>query len=80
LNPLTFAPHVILRELGLDFELISVDTPTQKYGLKATGEFQKINPSGKIPVRNGIKNMFFYFGLRFLRKCRQDYLIQQSKN
>ena len=46
----SFAPHVILRELGLDFELITVDTPTQKYGLKATGEFQKVNPGGKIPA------------------------------
>lgn len=46
----SFAPHVILRELGIDFELITVDTPTQKYGLKASGEFQKVNPGGKIPA------------------------------
>ncbi|MBT5717794.1 MAG: glutathione transferase GstA, partial [Opitutae bacterium] len=46
----SLAPHIILRELGLDFELVTVDTPEQKYGLKATGEFQKINPGGKIPA------------------------------
>ena len=46
----SLAPHIILRELGLDFELNSVDTPEQKYGLKATGEFQKVNPGGKIPA------------------------------
>ena len=46
----SFAPHIILRELDIDFELVSVDTPEQKYGLKATGEFQKVNPGGTIPA------------------------------
>jgi glutathione S-transferase len=46
----SFAPHVILRELNLDFELVTVDLPDQKYGKKNDEAFQSINPGGKIPA------------------------------
>lgn len=44
----SLSPHIILRELGLPFELERVDT---KKGKTATGaDFQQLNPKGYVPV------------------------------
>ena len=44
----SLSPHIVLREAGLAFDLIAVDT---KAGKTATGEdFKKINPKGYVPV------------------------------
>jgi glutathione S-transferase len=42
------SPHIVLRELGLPFELVKVDT---KAGKTETGaDFRKLNPKGYVPV------------------------------
>ena len=44
----SLSPHIVLREAGLPFDLIKVDT---KAGKTATGEdFRKINPKGYVPT------------------------------
>ncbi|NIE57323.1 MULTISPECIES: glutathione S-transferase N-terminal domain-containing protein [unclassified Burkholderia] len=44
---MSFAPHVVLRELGVPFEAIQVSI---KEGETQSTEFRRINPKGKIPV------------------------------
>ncbi len=44
---LSFAPHVILNELGKPFELLCLSL---KNGDNQLEEFKKINPKGKVPV------------------------------
>ena len=45
----SLSPHIVLREAGLNFELVQVDVRAKK--LKAGGEdFLKINPKGQVPV------------------------------
>lgn len=45
----SFSPHIALREVGLDFELVKVDLKTRK--LVADGsDFSRINPKGYVPV------------------------------
>lgn len=44
---LSFAPHVILRELGEPFELALVSI---KDGATQSAEFRRLNPKGKVPV------------------------------
>lgn len=44
---LSFAPHVILRELGEPFELALVSI---KDGATQSAEFRQLNPKGKVPV------------------------------
>ncbi len=44
---LSFAPHVILNELGKPFELLGLSL---KNGDNKLDEFKKINPKGKVPV------------------------------
>ena len=43
----SFAPHVLLRELGVPFQLQLVD---RNQGAHKTPEFLKLNPNGLIPV------------------------------
>lgn len=44
----SLSPHIVLREAGLRFDLIQVDT---KGGKTATGEdFRRINPKGYVPT------------------------------
>lgn len=43
----SFAPHVLLRELGLPFELVLVDRAQQAH---KTPAYLKLNPNGLIPV------------------------------
>jgi glutathione S-transferase len=44
----SLSPHIVLREAGLPFDLIAVDT---KAGKTAAGEdFKKINPKGYVPT------------------------------
>jgi glutathione S-transferase len=44
----SLSPHIVLRELGVPFDLVKVDT---KAGKTAAGEdFAKINPKGYVPV------------------------------
>ncbi|HEM7801054.1 glutathione S-transferase N-terminal domain-containing protein [Burkholderia cenocepacia] len=44
---LSFAPHVILRELGEPFDLALVSI---KDGATQSAEFRQLNPKGKVPV------------------------------
>lgn len=44
---MSFAPHVILSEIGKPFEAIEVSI---KDGATQSAEFKRINPKGKIPV------------------------------
>lgn len=45
----SLSPHIVLRESGLPFEAIRVDTKTHK--LTATGaDFYAVNPKGYVPV------------------------------
>ncbi|WP_133649044.1 glutathione S-transferase family protein [Paraburkholderia flava] len=44
---LSFAPHVILNELGASFELVHVSI---RDGATQTAEFKRLNPKGKLPV------------------------------
>ena len=44
----SLASHIVLREIGEDFELESVDTDTQKTDTGA--DFTQINPKGYVPV------------------------------
>ncbi|WP_284616251.1 glutathione S-transferase family protein [Aquabacterium humicola] len=41
------APHVVLHELGLPFELVLVETEKQAH---KTGDYLKLNPNGLVPV------------------------------
>lgn len=44
----SLSPHIVLREAGLDFELVRVDLKT--HTLAADGsDYQKINPKGYVP-------------------------------
>jgi len=44
----SLAPHIVLRELGFNFELVKVDLRAKQY---AGGEdFTKINPKGSVPT------------------------------
>lgn len=42
----SMAPHMLLRELGVEFELKRVDTPT---GEHQTDSYRQINPNGLVP-------------------------------
>lgn len=44
----SLAPHIILREAGLDFSIIAVDLATKK--TEQGDDFLKINPKGQIPT------------------------------
>lgn len=41
------APHMLLEELGVDYDLVLVDTDN---GEHLAGEYLKLNPTGRIPV------------------------------
>lgn len=43
----SLAPHLVLEETKLPFELVRVDLRTKTY---AGGDFKKINPKGSVPV------------------------------
>jgi glutathione S-transferase len=43
----SMAPHIVLRELGLPFELVTVDRPNNAHKSPA---YLKLNPNGLIPV------------------------------
>jgi glutathione S-transferase len=44
----SLAPHICLREAGLPFELVKVDTKTHR--TEHGGDFYAINPKGYVPV------------------------------
>ena len=44
----SLSPHIALRETGLPFDLVQVDTKTKK--TKAGDDFLKINPKGMVPA------------------------------
>lgn len=44
----SLAPHIVLREAGLPFELVRVDTSTHK--LADGSDYYAINPKGQVPV------------------------------
>lgn len=44
----SLAPHVVLRELGLDFELVAVDLTTKT--TRDGADFRHINPKGQVPA------------------------------
>jgi glutathione S-transferase len=44
----SLSPHIVLRELGLPFTLVKVDTKTKKTA--AGGDFLAVNPKGYVPV------------------------------
>src|SRR6187551_3082849 len=44
----SLSPHIVLREAGLPFDLVKVDTKTKK--TEAGEDFLAINPKGYVPV------------------------------
>ncbi|KRB61490.1 glutathione S-transferase [Rhizobium sp. Root708] len=44
----SLAPHIVLNELGLDIELMLVDSKKHSFGID--GNFQEINPLGYVPA------------------------------
>ncbi|MFO1252303.1 glutathione transferase GstA [Inhella sp.] len=44
----SLSPHIVLRELGLPFELVKVNTKTHQ--TTDGGDFYAINPKGSVPV------------------------------
>lgn len=44
----SLAPHIVLRELGIAFELVRVDIPTKK--TEHGEDYWKINPKGYVPA------------------------------
>ena len=44
----SLSPHIVLRELGLNFEAVKVDTKTKKTA--SGGDFLAVNPKGYVPV------------------------------
>jgi len=44
----SLSPHIVLRELGLPFDLVKVDNKTKKTA--AGGDFLAVNPNGYVPV------------------------------
>jgi len=44
----SLSPHIVLRELGLKFDLVKVDTKTKKTA--DGGDFLAVNPKGYVPV------------------------------
>jgi glutathione S-transferase len=44
----SLSPHIVLRELGVPFELVKVDTKTKKTA--TGGDFLAVNPKGYVPV------------------------------
>ena len=44
----SLAPHILLREVGADFELEQVDNKAKK--TKSGADFWQINPKGYVPV------------------------------
>jgi glutathione S-transferase len=42
------APHIVLREAGLDFDLAKVDLPTKR--LEDGGDYRAVNPKGAVPA------------------------------
>jgi glutathione S-transferase len=44
----SLSPHIVLREAGLDFDLVRVDV--QKKTVEGGGDFKAINPKGYVPT------------------------------
>jgi glutathione S-transferase len=44
----SLAPHIVLNELGIDIELVLVDSKKHSFGID--GNFQEINPLGYVPA------------------------------
>lgn len=44
----SLAPHIVLREAGLPFELVKVDTA--RHLVADGGDFHAVNPKGQVPV------------------------------
>ena len=44
----SLSPHIVLRETGVPFDLVQVDTKTKK--TKTGDDFLKVNPKGMVPV------------------------------
>jgi glutathione S-transferase len=44
----SLSPHIVLRETGLPFDLVQVDTKTKK--TKTGDDFLKVNPKGMVPA------------------------------
>jgi glutathione S-transferase len=44
----SLAPHIVARELGIDLELVKVDTKTK--AVASEGDFWAVNPKGYVPA------------------------------
>lgn len=52
----SWAPHLVLTEMGLDFELVLVD---RKANEQKSSEYLLLNPSGRIPTLSDANTVVF---------------------
>ncbi|VTN09228.1 Glutathione S-transferase GST-6.0 [Raoultella terrigena] len=61
----SLSPHIALREAGLDFELIRVDTKTHTWG--AGNNYYDINPLGYVPALETADGDIFREGVTLIQ-------------
>lgn len=64
----SWAPHLVLAELGLDYELILVD---RKSNAQKSAEYMKLNPTGRIPTLVHKEKVIFESAAICLYLCDQ---------